>query len=158
MQGGRISCGGHACLSLTSAAKTHTSPSIPTASVELPDFAATHCRRSTASFRKKLFGHEQQEGYEDNIITQDMSVDYVRIHPLSSFKRYWDLAIVIMVAYTVVALPVRCAFSWDYYHALDAGHNLFHQLAVRCHTTSPQMFSAAADLCVAPFSHHLAEN
>ena len=92
-----------------------------------------HCRRSTASFRKKLFGHEQQEGYEDNIITQDMSIDYVRIHPLSSFKRYWDLAIVVMVAYTVVALPVRCAFSWDYYHALDAGHNLFHQLAVRCH-------------------------
>ena len=65
-----------------------------------------------------------------------MSIDYVRIHPLSSFKRYWDLAIVVMVAYTVVALPVRCAFSWDYYHALDAGHNLFHQLAVRCHTVT----------------------
>lgn len=62
-----------------------------------------------------------------------MSANYVRIHPLSAFKRYWDLAIVIMVAYTVVVLPVRCAFSWDYYHALDAGHNLFHQLAVSCH-------------------------
>ena len=89
------------------------------------------CRRSTASFRRKLFGHEQQEGYNDNIITQDQSKDHVRVHPLSAFKRYWDLAIVIMVAYTVVALPVRCAFSWDYYHALDAGHNIFHQLAVR---------------------------
>ena len=42
-----------------------------------------------------------------------------------------------MVAYTVVVLPVRCAFSWDYYHALDAGHNLFHQLAVMlCHLPS----------------------
>ena len=88
------------------------------------------CRRSTASFRRKLFGHEQQEGYDDNIITQDQSKDHVRVHPLSAFKRYWDLAIVIMVAYTVVVLPVRCAFSWDYYHALDAGHNIFHQLAV----------------------------
>lgn len=88
-------------------------------------------RRSTASFRKKLFGHEQPEGYEDNIITQDLSVNNVRVHPLSAFKRYWDLAIVIMVAYTVVVLPVRCALSWDYYHALDAGHNIFHQLAVR---------------------------
>lgn len=108
----------------------------PGAILGLTHFPATHCRRSTASFRKKLFGHEQQEGYEDNIITQDMSVNYVRIHPLSSFKRYWDLAIVVMVAYTVVALPVRCAFSWDYYHALDAGHNLFHQLAVRCFRNS----------------------
>jgi len=88
-------------------------------------------RRSTASFRRKLFGHEQQEGFEDNIITQDQSMHNVRVHPLSAFKRYWDLAIVVMVAYTVVVLPVRCAFSWDYYHALDAGHNIFHQLAVR---------------------------
>ncbi|KAL0040935.1 hypothetical protein WJX79_010523 [Trebouxia sp. C0005] len=87
-------------------------------------------RRSTASFRKKLFGHEQQAGFEDNIITQDQSKHNVRVHPLSAFKRYWDLAIVFMVAYTVVVLPVRCAFSWDYYHALDAGHNIFHQLAV----------------------------
>ena len=76
-----------------------------------------------------------------------MSVDHVRIHPLSSFKRYWDLAIVVMVAYTVVALPVRCAFSWDYYHALDAGHNLFHQLAVRCRTSS-LLITAAGVLCV----------
>lgn len=103
-----------------------------------------HCRRSTASFRKKLFGHVQQEGYEDNIITQDMSTDDIRIHPLSSFKRYWDLAIVVMVAYTVVALPVRCAFSWDYYHALDAGHNLFHQLAVRSHAASVLLIDTAA--------------
>lgn len=117
-----------------------------------PHCKATHCRRSTASFRKKLFGHEQQEGYEDNIITQDMSVDYVRIHPLSSFKRYWDLAIVIMVAYTVVALPVRCAFSWDYYHALDAGHNLFHQLAVRYHAVSVLLYHAAAFLCCTLFT------
>ncbi|DBB03995.1 TPA: SCF ubiquitin ligase complex subunit [Trebouxia sp. C0004] len=86
-------------------------------------------RRSTASFRRKLFGHEQQAGFEDNIISQDQSMHNVRVHPLSAFKRYWDLAIVVMVAYTVVVLPVRCAFSWDYYHALDAGHNIFHQLA-----------------------------
>ena len=89
------------------------------------------CRRSTASFRRKLFGHEQQAGFEDTIITQDQSKHNVRVHPLSAFKRYWDFAIVVMVAYTVVVLPVRCAFSWDYYHALDAGHNIFHQLAVR---------------------------
>ena len=70
------------------------------------------------------------EDYEEDIISHDSSPDIVRVHPLSHFKRYWDMAIVCMVAYTVVVLPVRCAFSWDYYHQLDAGHNLFHQLAV----------------------------
>ena len=90
----------------------------------------TLCRRSTASFRKKLFGHEKQEDYEEDIIARDSGSTNVRVHPLSHFKRYWDMAIVCMVAYTIVVLPVRCAFSWDYYHQLDAGHNLFHQLAV----------------------------
>lgn len=101
-----------------------------------------------------MFGHEQQAGFEDNIITQDQSKDNVRVHPLSAFKRYWDLAIVVMVAYTVVVLPVRCAFSWDYYHALDAGHNIFHQLAVRLWQRSPYLHNVScAGSCKAGLAH-----
>lgn len=35
-----------------------------------------------------------------------------------------------LVAYTVVALPFRAAFFWEYYHQLDMYHHLWQQLQV----------------------------
>jgi hypothetical protein len=39
----------------------------------------------------------------------------VRVHPLSNFRRYWDLATIALTLYTVLVLPFRAAFYWDYY-------------------------------------------
>lgn len=45
-------------------------------------------RRSTNSFRKKLFGQDRDENAEE-IITQQ-STNNVSIHPLSKFRDGWD--------------------------------------------------------------------
>lgn len=47
------------------------------------------CRRSTASFRRKLFG--QADGAEDaqDLIAQG-AVERVHVHPLSRFRNIWD--------------------------------------------------------------------
>ena len=36
----------------------------------------------------------------------------------------------VLVAYTVVVLPFRAAFFWEYYHQLDMYHHLWQQLQV----------------------------
>ncbi|KAK9806501.1 hypothetical protein WJX73_004260 [Symbiochloris irregularis] len=83
-------------------------------------------RRSTNSFRKKLFGQDRDENAEE-IITQQSS-NNVWIHPLSKFRDGWDTTTLILVVYTVLVLPFRAAFFFDYYKDLEHDHNLFLQL------------------------------
>jgi hypothetical protein len=85
-------------------------------------------RRSTNSFRRKLFGQAFEEEVEDMVDVR--SVHQVRIHPLSVFRFYWDLVIVVVVIYAVIMLPLRAAFYWDYYRDLGHHHNLFEQIRV----------------------------
>ena len=35
------------------------------------------------------------------------------IHPLSSFRKWWDLTILALVLWTMIVLPVRLAFFWS---------------------------------------------
>lgn len=88
------------------------------------------CRRASNSFRQKLFG--QPAGRLEEVIEMASaeSQDCVRVHPLSAFRKYWELAIIALVAYTVIVLPFRAAFFLDYYRDLEARHNLFQQLQV----------------------------
>lgn len=59
------------------------------------------------------------------------STDVVRVHPLSFFKYYWDLAVMAAVFYTVIMLPLRAAFYWEYYRDLGHHHNVIQQIKVR---------------------------
>ena len=45
-------------------------------------------------------------------------------------RNYWDIALILLVAWTVVVLPIRAAFAPDYYKDLEINHNLFQQLEV----------------------------
>jgi hypothetical protein len=54
----------------------------------------------------------------------------VRVHPLSFFRFYWDVAIMAAVFYTVIMLPLRAAFYWEYYRDLGHHHNVFQQIKV----------------------------
>ena len=87
------------------------------------------CRRSTNSFRRKLFGQATGEAAEE--VTEQTTEDSVRVHPLSAFRRYWDIIVILLVLYTILVLPFRAAFYLDYYHDLDEHHNLLQQLQVR---------------------------
>ena len=64
-------------------------------------------RRSSESFRKKLFGQARDEAAEE--IIQANTERHVRVHPLSSFRWWWDMTTIVLVAYTVVVLPFRGA-------------------------------------------------
>ena len=85
-------------------------------------------RRSTNSFKRKLFG--QSEADADNLTPAVKTDDDVRIHPLSAFRKYWEIVTIVLVVYTVLILPFRAAFYLDFYKDLDHGHNLFQQLQV----------------------------
>ncbi|BDA48837.1 Potassium/sodium hyperpolarization-activated cyclic nucleotide-gated channel [Coccomyxa sp. Obi] len=89
------------------------------------------CRRSTNSFRTKLFGQAKRVPGEEIV---DASVtagsDRVRVHPLSNFRRYWDLTAIALTIHTVLVLPFRAAFFWDYYRELEAHHTILEQLQV----------------------------
>lgn len=41
------------------------------------------------------------------------------IHPLSEFRRSWDLLLLLLIIYTLFAAPFRMAFYWDH-NALGA--------------------------------------
>lgn len=88
-------------------------------------------RRSTNSFRTKLFGQAKRVPGEEDIIESTGTVsDSVRVHPLSNFRRYWDLAAIALTIHTVLVLPFRAAFFWDYYRELEAHHTIWEQLQV----------------------------
>ncbi len=90
------------------------------------------CRRSTNSFRTKLFGQAKRvPGQEIIIDAVSTASDRVRVHPLSSFRRYWDLTAIALTIHTVLVLPFRAAFFWDYYRELEAHHTILEQLQVR---------------------------
>ncbi len=66
----------------------------------------------------------------------------VGVHPLSAFRKYWEIATILLVIYTVLVLPFRAAFYLDYYRDLDERHNLFQQLQVSyCSSNSKEMRS-----------------
>ena len=77
------------------------------------------CRR-TNSFRTKLFGQSKRVA-GDEIVNSASDAVYehgnVRVHPLSNFRRYWDLTTIALTMYTVLVLPFRAAFFWDYYRS-----------------------------------------
>jgi len=88
------------------------------------------CRRSTNSFRTKLFGQAKRVPGEEIIDDVGMEYNSVRVHPLSNFRRYWDLAAIALTIHTVLVLPFRAAFYWDYYRELEAHHTILEQLQV----------------------------
>ena len=89
-----------------------------------------HYRRSTTSFRRKLFGQPTNTDDEAVAVTFTEGGDRVAVHPLSSFRKYWEIATILLVVYTVVVLPFRAAFYVDYYRDLEEEHNLISQLEV----------------------------
>lgn len=86
-------------------------------------------RRTTNSFKRKLFG--QSTADDDDFVPIEKSEDDVRVHPLSAFRKYWEIVTICLVIYTVLVLPFRAAFYLDFYEELDRHHNLFQQLQVR---------------------------
>lgn len=89
------------------------------------------CRRSTNSFRTKLFGQAKRVPGEEIIDAVPTASNRVRVHPLSNFRRYWDLTAIVLTIHTVLVLPFRAAFFWDYYRELEARHTILEQLQVR---------------------------
>ncbi len=69
-------------------------------------------------------------GEEDIIDTTGTVSDSVRVHPLSNFRRYWDLTAIAFTIHTILVLPFRAAFFWDYYRELEAHHTIWEQLQV----------------------------
>lgn len=66
----------------------------------------------------------------EEIFREAPAVDCVRVHPHSNFRRYWDLAAIALTIHTIVFLPFRAAFFWDYYRDLEAHHTIVEQLQV----------------------------
>ncbi|CAL8463290.1 g2824 [Coccomyxa elongata] len=87
-------------------------------------------RRSTNSFRTTLFGQVKRVPGEEIIDAVSTATDRVRVHSLSSFRRYWDLTAIALTIHTVLVLPFRAAFFWDYYRELEAHHTILEQLQV----------------------------
>ena len=54
----------------------------------------------------------------------------VRVHPLSAFRKYWEITTILLVVYTVLVLPFRAAFYLDFYKDLEHSHNIIQQLQV----------------------------
>ena len=81
------------------------------------------CRR-TNSFRTKLFGQSKRAAGDEivNTLPDAHQRNSVRVHPLSSFRRYWDLTTIALTMYTVLVLPFRAAFFWDYYRSCTASY------------------------------------
>ncbi|KAK9863077.1 hypothetical protein WJX84_002556 [Apatococcus fuscideae] len=83
-------------------------------------------RQGTELFSQQLFG--TPHGISTEHLETAKSPEAVRIHPLSLFRKYWDFVVIICVIFSVVVLPFRAAFYWDYW---DHGNNrglLFHQI------------------------------
>ena len=102
-------------------------------------------RRSTNSFRRKLFGQPNDSDGEP--VTRLVSAASVRVHPHSTFRKYWEIATILLVIYTVFVLPFRAAFYLDYYKELETRHHLIQQLQVTKYRSGVQLFDMAWSVC-----------
>jgi hypothetical protein len=46
-------------------------------------------------------------GEEEEAAVATVSEKDVRVHPLSSFRKYWEIVTILLVIYTVLVLPFR---------------------------------------------------
>ncbi|CAL5223621.1 g6162 [Coccomyxa viridis] len=69
------------------------------------------------------------QGEEDDFI-REAATEGVRVHPLSLFRRNWDLTAIALTIYTLLVLPFRAAFYWEYYRDLEMHHSIIEQLEV----------------------------
>jgi len=71
------------------------------------------------SYRFKNMTTDELDGALDEPLT---SWRQLVIHPLSAFRKYFDLLLMLMVLFNVVVLPVRLAFYWNQRTSLALGH------------------------------------
>ena len=45
-------------------------------------------------------------------------------------RRNWDITAIALTIYTLLVLPFRAAFYWEYYRDLEMHHNVIEQLEV----------------------------
>ena len=45
-------------------------------------------------------------------------------------RRNWDLTAIALTIYTLLVLPFRAAFYWEYYRDLEMHHSIIEQLEV----------------------------
>ena len=76
---------------------------------------------------------------------------YLLLKACLHVRRNWDLTAIALTIYTLLVLPFRAAFYWEYYQDLEMHHSIIEQLEV---SRWPQNHMQSTRMCLRLFSFY----